>query len=181
MSPVAAFTRVREPGAGEADEVEDLFHEHHRLVYRTAYSVTGSALEAEDVLQTVFLRLLRQGVPTGLRRNPKAYLYRATVNQALNALRSQRRRREVFEPSALERALDVPGDGAADDAEETQARLREALARLSQRAVGMVILRYEQKYSEDEIARLFGTSRSVVAVTLWRARARLKKLMQIDR
>ena len=178
MSPVAAFTRVREPGT---DEVEDIFQEHYRLVYRTAYSVTGSAHEAEDVLQTVFLQLLRRGVPPGLRRNPKAYLYRAAVNQALNAVRAQRRRAEVFDPATLERALDVPGyvstGDSASAAEEPQKRLVKALATLSHRAVEMVILRYEQKYSEGEIAALFGTSRSVVAVTLWRARARLRKLL----
>ena len=174
MSPVAAFSRAREPGT---DEVEDIFQEHYRLVYRTAYSVTGSAHEAEDVLQTVFLQLLRRGVPPGLRKNPKAYLYRAAVNQALNAVRAQRRRAEVFDPATLERALDVPVDDLASAAEETQKRLVKALATLSQRAVEMVILRYEQKYSEGEIATLFGTSRSVVAVTLWRARARLRKLL----
>ena len=181
MSRVAAFTSVREPGA---DEVEDVFQEHYRLVYRTAYSVTGSAQEAEDVLQTVFLQLLRRGVPHGLRKNPKAYLYRAAVNQALNAVRSRRRRSEVFDPATLERALNVPIDESANRAEETQTRLVKALATLSQRAVEMVILRDEQKYSEDEIAALFGTSRSVVAVTLWRARARLRKLlgsMEVDR
>ena len=174
MSPVAAFKLVREPGA---DEVEDIFEEHYRLVYRTAYSVTGNSQEAEDVLQTVFLQLLRRGVPPGLRKNPNAYLYRAAVNQALNAVRSRRRRAEVFDPATLERALDVPVDDSANDAEKIQKRLAEALARLSQRAVEMVILRYEQKYSEEQIASLFGTSRSVVAVTLWRARARLRKLL----
>jgi RNA polymerase sigma factor (sigma-70 family) len=178
MSSIAAFTPVREPGTGE---VEALFQEHYRLVYRAAYTVTGRTQEAEDVLQTVFLQVLRRGVPAGLRKNPKAYLYRAAINQALNAVRSQRRRPEVSDPAALERALDVTGDSSADDAEETRTRLREALARLSQRAVEMVILRYGQQYSEAQIASLFGTSRSVVAVTLWRARARLRKFMEIDR
>ena len=174
MSRVAAFTSVREP---VTDEVEDVFQEHYRLVYRTAYSVTGSAQEAEDVLQTVFLQLLRRGVPPNLRKNPKAYLYRAAVNQALNAVRSRRRRAEVFEPATLERALDVPVDESANHAEAMQTRLLEALAALSQRAVEMVILRYQQNLSEKEIAALFGTSRGVVAVTLWRARARLRTLL----
>jgi RNA polymerase sigma-70 factor (ECF subfamily) len=181
MSPVAAFKSVPDTGA---DEVEDIFQEHYRLVYRTAYTVTGSAHEAEDVLQTVFLQLLRRGVPPGFRKNPKAYLYRAAVNQALNAVRSQRRRAEVFDQATLERALDVPGDDSATESEEIQKRLVKALATLSQRAVEMVILRYEQKYSEGQIATLFGTSRSVVAVTLWRARARLRKLLgstEVDR
>ena len=42
----------------------------------------------------------------------------------------------------------------------------------------MLILRYEHGTSEAEIGRLLGTSRAVVAVTLFRARARLKKLLR---
>jgi DNA-directed RNA polymerase specialized sigma24 family protein len=42
----------------------------------------------------------------------------------------------------------------------------------------MLILRYEHHYSEAEIARVLGKSRGVVAVTLYRARIRLKKLLR---
>ena len=38
-------------------EVEQLFREHSQMLYRTAYSILGSSADAEDVLQTVFLRL----------------------------------------------------------------------------------------------------------------------------
>jgi DNA-directed RNA polymerase specialized sigma24 family protein len=41
----------------------------------------------------------------------------------------------------------------------------------------MLVLRYEHGFTEVEIGRLLGTSRAVVAVTLFRARARLKKLL----
>ena len=41
-------------------EFEELFHEHYPLVYRTAYSVTGTREDAEDVVRTIFLRLYRQ-------------------------------------------------------------------------------------------------------------------------
>ena len=68
-------------------EFEELFHQHYRLVYRTAYRVTGRAEDAEDVVQTLFLRLVRSGLPSGFSGNPKGYLYRATVNVALNVVR----------------------------------------------------------------------------------------------
>jgi hypothetical protein len=67
MSPVAAVKLSNEP---LAPELEELFLEHSRLVYRTAYSVTGSSQDAEDVVQTLFLHLLRRGIPTGLRDTP---------------------------------------------------------------------------------------------------------------
>ncbi|MGH9363516.1 MAG: RNA polymerase sigma factor, partial [Thermoanaerobaculia bacterium] len=40
--------------------VEALFQEHHSAVFRAAYKITGDAADAEDVLQTVFVRLLRR-------------------------------------------------------------------------------------------------------------------------
>ena len=52
MSSVAVFRRPPEP---LAEDLEDAFREHSRLVYRTAYSVTGSAQDAEDIVQTLFL------------------------------------------------------------------------------------------------------------------------------
>jgi RNA polymerase sigma-70 factor (ECF subfamily) len=69
------------------EELDRIFREHYQLVYRTAYGVTGRAEDAEDVLQTLFLRLLRRGLPLDLMKNPKAYLYRAAVNLSLNTIR----------------------------------------------------------------------------------------------
>jgi DNA-directed RNA polymerase specialized sigma24 family protein len=45
-------------GEALAQELEQIFREHAPLMYRTAFSVTGSRQDAEDVLQTIFLRLL---------------------------------------------------------------------------------------------------------------------------
>jgi DNA-directed RNA polymerase specialized sigma24 family protein len=53
-------------------ELTEIFREHYRLTYRTAYAVTGSAADAEDVVQTIFMRLLRREVPPDLRKNPGA-------------------------------------------------------------------------------------------------------------
>jgi len=176
MSPVAAFKRVDEP---LAEDLEEIFREHSRLVYRTAYSVTGSPQDAEDVVQTLFLQLLRRGFPPRLRKNPKAYLYRAAVNLALNAVKSRRRRVSVVDPAHLELAVEVPGEAYALNPEpDLQERLVEAMAQLNPRAVEMLILRYEHNCSEAEIGTLLGTSRGVIAVTLYRARARLKKLLR---
>ena len=74
-------------GVAVTSDLEDLFQEHHQLIYRTAYSVTGSRADSEDVLQVIFLRLLRRGLPPDLLKNPKGYLYRAAINVSLNTVR----------------------------------------------------------------------------------------------
>jgi RNA polymerase sigma-70 factor (ECF subfamily) len=177
MSPVAAFTLTNDP---LSPEIEAAFVEHSRLVYRTAYSVTGSAQDAEDVTQTLFLQLLRRGLPPEFAKNPKAYLYRAAVNLSLNVTRSRRRQVLAADPERLQvaPAMADPHPSNADPALDLQERLVQAMAHLNQRAVEMLVLRYRHGCSEAEIGRLLGTSRGVVAVTLFRARARLKKLLR---
>ena len=156
-------------------EVEDLFREHHELVYRTAYSILNSAADAEDVVQSLFLRLVRRQVPPEVRTNVKGYFYRAAVNQSLDIIRSRRR----YELVAGVEHLDVPS-GSADSqfAERLHRQLEAALAELSPETVHILVLRYTHNYSDKQIAALLGVSRTAIAVRLLRARARLKKLMR---
>jgi DNA-directed RNA polymerase specialized sigma24 family protein len=58
-------------------DLDQIFLANYQLVYRTAYGLTARREDAEDVLQTLFLRLLQHGFPPGIRRNAKGYLYRA--------------------------------------------------------------------------------------------------------
>jgi RNA polymerase sigma-70 factor, ECF subfamily len=169
MSTARAFDVTNEP---LEQGFEQLFHEHYSLIYRTAYSVTGSREDAEDVVQTIFLRLYRRGAWTGLNENPKAYLYRAAVNEAVSVIRSRRRHILTNNPSELDRPV------AADTESVLRREFLDALAGLSQSAVQILILRYEHNYSDAEIAKLLGTSRSAIAVRLFRARTRLKRFME---
>ena len=155
------------------EEIEEVFREHYALVYRTAFSVTGSPQDAEDVVQNLFLQILRRGFPCGLKEKPKAYLYRAAVNLSINAVRLRRRHVLTNDAERFDAAVETTDDAEAAGLER---RLVDAMSQLNPRAVEMLILRYEHDYSDAEIGKLLGTSRTVIAVTLHRARARLKKL-----
>src|SRR4051812_4158311 len=73
--------------------LEALFREHHGAVYRAAYRITGNAMDAEDVLQTVFTRLLRREEQPDLSESAGSYLHRAAVNAALDLMRRRKRSR----------------------------------------------------------------------------------------
>lgn len=154
-------------------ELELIFKQHARLVYRTAYGITGTHEDAEDVLQTIFLQLVRQEFSPDFGRKPQAYLYRAAVNCSLNIL--WRRRREVFVQDAEQ--LPIPAWADAGNTEFELRRLWEAMVELKPEAAQIVILRYMHNMSDAKIARLLGKSRGAVALKLFRSRARLKKLM----
>jgi RNA polymerase sigma-70 factor (ECF subfamily) len=158
-------------------EIETLFEQHHKRVLRAAYKITGNAMDAEDVLQTVFLRLLRRESVPDLWPNPGGYLHRAAINAGLDVVRARAATRSVN--------FDDVGGGIPDvnvrdaalslDDRRTAERLRRAVAGLSKRAAQMFTLRYFEGYDLREIAKLLGTSRSAVAVTLFRSRNRLRK------
>src|SRR5690349_12211565 len=130
-------------------EFDEFFRQHYALIYRTAYGVTGSSEDAEDVLQTIFVRLLGRQFPPDLKKNPRAYLYRAAVNVSLNVIRSKRRETQLV-------TLDVADMGTAtvsDFNEEIRKQLLEAVSQLSTSAVEVLILRYVHDYTDSQIAK----------------------------
>jgi len=156
-------------------DFEQMFREHSQLLYRTAYSLLDNPADAEDVLQTIFLRLLRREFPPDLQHNAKGYLYRAAVNLSLNVIRSRQRHELTGDAERLEVPADTSGSNVAED---THQRLAEALAELSPEATQILVLRYVHDYSDADIAKLLGTSRGSIAMRLFRSRARLRKLMR---
>ena len=166
---------VNETAPSEPFGLENVFREHQRRVFRAAFRITGNAPDAEDVLQTVFLRLARQGDAASV-TNPSSYLYRAAVNAALDLLRARRERSNI----ALEEVHDAPDRPAqrpdqVHEAAELREWLRQAIAGLSPRAAEVFALHHLEGLDNREIARALGVSRVSVAVTLHRARRRLQR------
>lgn len=158
-------------------ELERLFREHHERVMRAAHRITGSMSDAEDVTQAVFLRVAQSGAWRAGIANPESYFFRAAINAALDALRKRVRENTIPLDDVLpERSAKGPESLCA--AAELQSWLRYALAELDSRAAEMFALRYIEDCDLGEIARAFQTSRAVVAVTLHRTRARLRKKFQ---
>jgi RNA polymerase sigma-70 factor (ECF subfamily) len=165
---------------GTVDTLEVLFQQHHQRIFRTAYRVTGSAADAEDVLQTVFLRVARGQATAVTAENTEAYFSRAAVNASLDLLRSRKRARAVAIDD-LEGAASLAPFVSKQNPETHQADwelrklIRGAVAKLGETAGQMFALRYFEGYGNAEIAQMMNTSALVVGVTLHRARARLRK------
>jgi len=160
-------------------QLEEVFRAHQVCVLKAAYRITGSMADAEDVSQSVFLRLARGIVDPSRISNLQSYLQKSAVNAALDLVRS-RGHREVV---PVETADDIQADSSvsperAHSSLELKNWLRRELATLNPRAAEMFVLRYLEGLDNPEIARTMNTSQAVVAVTLFRARARLKKSLR---
>ena len=163
----------RAAGRPLPEDFERIFNENHALVYRAAYRITGSNEDAEDVLQTLFLRLLRREILPDMDRNPRAYMHRAAINIALDIVKL--RSRSVSSTNLEEQLQQQAGPPERMPAFRVQDWLRDALAQLNPKAAEIFILKHIEGYDNAEIAQMLGTSRGTVAVLLFRARARLKK------
>lgn len=173
---VQATMPIPDDDAASTGWLERSYREHAATVFRTAYRITGNASDAEDVLQTVFLRLSRRlERPPDLSRGAGAYLRRAATNAALDLVTSARARTTT----ALEAVPDhltqdaAPRPDAVHAGRELARRLRAALGRLNRRSAEMFALRYFDDLDNAAIARLYDTTPGTVAVTLHRARSRL--------
>lgn len=159
------------PGAATTpppNPVEPIYNAHHAMVYRTAYRVTGNASDAEDVLQTVFLRLMKREGAVSQMEQPEGYLRRSAVNAAIDLLRERQKTGEA-------RLEAMPSSDTCTELRDLRDSLRRALAKLDPRPAEMVAMRFFEGYSNKEIAQMMGISQISVAVILHRAKQRLQK------
>ncbi len=160
----------------ELEELAVLFHDYHKAIFRIAYRITGSRSDAEDVLQTIFLRLTPNR--RDLSPNAGGYLHRAAVNASLDLLRSRARANSVsLDVIDFNQSSKLSAASPEDDLADVELRelVRQAVAKLEGRAATAFALRYFEGYDNNRIAQVLGTSQMVVAVTLHRARTRLRK------
>ncbi len=162
---------------GPSGDYEEVFRQYHRLIVGTAFRVTGSSDDAEDVLQTVFMRLLRRWDQIDLSSNPGAYLRRAAVNASLDLLRSRTRAGWVpIEETLLE--VEETSEASPDQNSlntEMRGRLRQALTTLSEKSAQVFTLRYLEEMDNKDIARMLDMSQTAVAVMLHRARHKIRQ------
>ena len=158
----------------------ELYAQHYDVVFRAALRVTGRLADAEDVLQTVFLRLLSQSDRDrgrergggGAEAWPTAYFKRAAVNAAVDLLR----RRAVHGETVYD---DLAPHAAVEPALLLKEQLRRAIATLENEDATLFLLRYVEGLSNEELASLFQLEKNNVAVRLHRIRMRLQK--ELDR
>ena len=136
-------------------------------VYRLAYARTGSRTDAEDVMQEVFLRLMKAGPVFESEEHAKAWLLRVASNCASDLFRLPWRRREEPLEDNLP-APEEPGTGS----------VTEAVLALPARYRIPIHLYYYEDYSVAEIAKIMGQSAGTVKSRLFRARKLLRAQLE---
>lgn len=158
---------------GDRAAFGELLDRYEKVVYNAAYRVLGNEADAEDVTQTVFLKVY-ENLAT---YNPKyrffSWLYRIAINESVNA---RKRLRPTVELSEM---ITVETDSAETlllDADREE-QIGRALMFLTPENRAILILRHYQEFSYREIAYIMDLTESKVKARLFGARQRLGKIL----
>ena len=149
-------------------EPAELARAYAPAIFRLAYARTGSRADAEDIMQEVFVRLLRARPDFADRAHARAWLLRVAANCANDWFRAPWRRRE----GPLTDSLPAP--------EHEDGGVVEAVLALPAKYRTAVHLYYYEELSVAEIAKITGKSESAVKSRLFRARAMLREALKED-
>lgn len=141
-----------------------LFHRYRDDVYRLAVNYTRSSADAEDVCQTVFLKLLEN--PDITPGKERAWLMRVTANTCRDLLRSHWWKRTV--------PLETLGASPQTELDETALLLH----RLPPKYRVVLYLHYYEQYTTAEIAALLQIPMGTVSTRLRRGREQLKSMLK---
>jgi RNA polymerase sigma-70 factor (ECF subfamily) len=170
-----ALSHIEDTPAGV--DLAAIVDAHSTLLFRIANSVLRSRMEAEDVVQDVFIRLLEYRGSLSTVRNMRMWLIRIAWNLALDRKRRKRPEQldEAFAQSLA--SATMPADKAMAEAQRYRSVLRE-IERLPKAERHVLLLSALDELGTTEIAAVLGRSESAVRALLSRARARLRERLE---
>jgi RNA polymerase sigma-70 factor, ECF subfamily len=171
--------RVR---AGDYEAFSTIFRAHHATLVAFARAYTRTEAEAEDVVQDVFVRVWDRRADWRVRESVRAYLFGATRNYALNAVRDRGTAERWAEAVAQEPTLiglraEPASPDAALNAAELDAVVTRAIARLPHRARLVYTLRWRHGLTYAEIADTLAISLKTVESQIRKALSRVRRAL----
>lgn len=145
------------------EKFEYLIEEYHAPLYRLLYGYTGNQEDAEDGVQTAYLKLWESNKIFLSKEHAKNWLYKVAVNHVLD---NKRKKWNAVE--RLESCEDIPF--FTDESRD----LYEEISQLEDNYRIVVLLYYYEGYKIKEISKLLGVNSSTVATRLARAREALR-------
>lgn len=158
---------------GERAAFGELLDRYQKVVYNVAIGIVGNQLDAEDVTQTVFLKVYENLSAFNPQFRFFSWLYRIAVNESLNAKKQKRQTTDLDEDVAQ------TGAGPEESAEslDLEDKIGAAMMFLTPENRAIVLLRHYQEFSYREIAYIMDLSEAKIKARLYSARQRLGKIL----
>jgi len=167
---------------GDKEEFNKLIDAYSEKLYRLAISITGNNLDAEDVLQETFIKVIRSIGSFQGKSSIYTWIYRIAVNEAIQVLRKGRNlvsslddedTEDISQPKEIRSWDLLPEDKIIS--KELKEKLDKAILQLSEKLKLVFVLRDLQDLSIQETAELLDVSEEVVKTRLLRARLALRE------
>ncbi len=170
---------IRRAQAGDKNAFAALVAAHQCFCYNLALQSLGDVREAEDITQEAFVRAWLALPRFKHQARLRTWLYRIVTNLCCTRLPRLRRDLETLDQDALaERATECLDDPQGNlELEERRALLHAEIERLPESQRLIVLLRYREELSYEEIAEILGIPLGTVKIGLFRARKRLGKAL----
>ncbi len=162
---------------GDREAFRHLVISYQKPIYNAAFRVVGSQQDADDVTQSVFLRIVERIDDYDPRYKFFSWIYRIAVNEAIDVVRRGRREDPLEDDDEFE------ADGAAGPEERVQSRqvgdrVQRALMRLKMDDRIVITLRHFSECSYQDISEVLGVDEKTVKSRLFEARQRLATQLQ---
>jgi RNA polymerase sigma-70 factor (ECF subfamily) len=171
---------------GDSEAFRALVERHSRAVYRLAYRMTGSAQDAEDVVQETFLKAYRQLSRFESRANFGTWLHRIAVNCSIDLIRARPHREtaqadtDMGQFGAAVESTDATG--ASPErlmlSTEVQQRIGEAMTNLSRMERAAFMLRHFEGRSIEEISQSLGLKTNATKHSIFRAVRKMRTALE---
>lgn len=176
---------------GDKDSFAQLMRLHEKQIYNFTYRMLGSAEEAEDLTQDIFIAVFR-GIKS-FRGEAKfsTWLYRIALNQTRNRIKylarrnffARRTKRSGFKENMGPETPEALADGGPTPEQWTMtkdlaARVQECLNQMDYQAQQIIILRDVQGFSYEELSEMLSLKPGTVKSRLHRARNSLQQCLQ---
>ena len=178
-------TAVALASGGDQEAFRSLVERHSRYVFNVAYRLTGSASDAEDVVQTTFLRAYQQLSRFEARADFRTWLHRITVNCSIDLIRSRRHREVGHDPEDLEFesvGADSQPSGPGPDRLLLSTEIRERVAEgMSQRSASERLaftLRHVEGLPIRDVALKMGLKTEAAKNSIFRAVKKMRVALE---
>lgn len=149
-------------------KIQRIVETYSTVLLRVATNQLGNQTEAEDIVQKVFLKLLKANQEFQNNEHEKAWLLRVTINESKDLLRSSAHKKKA----ELNEAVNLPTEKGIPEGESFE--IMEAIQKLSPKYRSVIYLFYYEGYTTVEIADILQSRKGTIESQLSRAREKLK-------
>ena len=167
------MTETREEFIGRA------MAEHESALIGYATTILHSVDRARDVVQDTFIRLCQQN-PDKVRENLKSWLYTVCRNRALDIIRKDKHTEALDDDRFRKVASNMPAPDQNADHEERLAQVMKLLNRLSDNQREVILLKFQQGLSYQEIEKVTGLTQGNIGFLIHTGLKRVRELLPDD-